>query len=73
MCMVGRNPCQQITERIVESDADEDDGQITDIEIGIEPQRHAGQKEIGQLVLLIIIQSIPAQQYHGQKDEDEDV
>ena len=67
------NPRKQTAEGIVQPDTDQNDRQIIEIKIAVEPQRHTGQEEIGQFVFFIKVKSVPAQQYDGQKDKNKNI
>ena len=67
------NPRKQPAEGIVQPDIDQNDRQIIEIKIAVEPQRHTGQEEIGQSVFFIKVKSVPAEQYDGQKDKNKNI
>lgn len=73
MPVVCGNPRKQPAEGIVQPDTDQNDRQIIEIKIAVEPQRHTGQEEIGQFVFFIKVKSVPAQQYDGQKDKNKNI
>ena len=68
-----RNFGEQKTQEKVQSDTAQDDGQITDIKVGVKPQGHGGQKEACQLILPEPVKPVPSDQCDGKKYENKNV
>lgn len=73
VCGAWRNQSQQETQQIIQSDTYQNDSKIVYVKITIEPQGHAGQKKIGQSVLAVMVQSIPAEKNNWKKYKNKDI
>lgn len=68
-----RNFSEQKAQEKVQSDAAQNDSQITDIKIGVKPQGHGGQKKTCQFIFAKPVKPVPSDQRKRQKYENKDI